>query len=460
MFRRLNHGSVTGHAPLCLDTNDPETMEDAFQTRLLRKVPELNERRLGQFRNFVARQIEKVPRVDLSRVSFAEWLASRTYNDQRKSQLQKQYDDLKGGMPSKRAASHIDTFGKSEFYPEQKHMRMINSRSDAFKVYAGPYISAVEDVVYTHFPEFIKHVPVPERPEKVCSLRKDGRKYYATDFTAFESHFVPAVQDCCENALFRHCLKGWRGVHFVCKTNSGTNRMRTRSGCSACVKGRRMSGDLWTSLGNGFTNLMLAKFLCEEQGHALYGFVEGDDGLFSTQATLTKEAYADLGFTIKIDRVADPCEASFCGLIFTKSGEIVRNPFRFLEGFGWTSSFINAGPRIMDELLLAKALSALCETPQCPIVAAMAHYAFEKTKHLNPRFVDDGYHHNVPRRVVPKFEPSAEARELFARLYGIAADQQLVIESAIARGDMDTVGLLMPPHNDVLDYARKYVVIT
>lgn len=460
MFRRLNHCAVPGYAPLCLDTNDPETVEDAFKTRLLRKVPEFKERRLQQFRCFVARQLESCPRVNLARVSFAEWLASRSYNDERKSQLQREYDALKGGMPTRRQASHIDTFGKSEFYPMQKHMRMINSRSDAFKVFAGPYISAVEDVVYTHFPEFIKHVPVPERPAKVDALRRDGCNYYQTDFTAFESHFVPAVQDCCENALLRHCLKGWRGAHFVCKTNSGTNRMRTRSGCSASVEGRRMSGDLWTSLGNGFTNLMLAKFLCEEQGYPLYGFVEGDDGLFSTQASLTKEAYEDLGFTIKIDRVADPCEASFCGLIFTKSGEIVRNPFRFLEGFGWTSSFIQAGPRIMDELLLAKALSTLCETPQCPIVAAMAHYAFEKTKHLNPRFVQDGYHHAISPKVVPPFKPSPEAREMFARIYEIPVEVQLEVEQAIANGDMDTVGLLMPPHNDVSDYARKYAVVT
>lgn len=40
---------------------------------------------------------------------------------------------------------------------------MINSRSDAFKAFSGPFFKAIEKVVY-EMPEFIKHTPVPDRP--------------------------------------------------------------------------------------------------------------------------------------------------------------------------------------------------------------------------------------------------------------------------------------------------------
>lgn len=163
-----------------------------------------------------------------------------------------------------------------------------------------------------------------------------------------------------------------------------------------------MSGDMCTSLGNGFTNLMLAKFLAAEQGKELAGFVEGDDGLFVTEATLTAEAYQQLGFSIKIVELGDPCKASFCGMVFAESGEIIKDPVKFLSTFGWTHSFINAGAAVMDQLLRAKALSAIYEAPQCPILGQLARCALEKTRGVIPRFVDDGYH-RAPDEV--KLEP-------------------------------------------------------
>ena len=136
---------------------------------------------------------------------------------------------------------------------------------------------------------------------------------------------------------------------------------------------------------------------------------------------LTAKAYEELGFTIKIEEVDNPCHASFCGMIFADSGEIIRDPRRFMMGFGWTQSFISGGPRLMDELLRAKALSTVYETPQCPIVGAFARYALQQTVGVSPRFVNDGYH-EVPRdeRHLPNVCPSADTRLLFEREFGVS----------------------------------------
>jgi len=442
-----------------MDTNDPFTVECAFKKRLLRDVPVPQAGRLKKLRLFVREFLRlNVPHVQAP--SFEEWLGSTSYNLEQKQQKRDAYEDLRGGRPTIRQCSHIDTFVKSEFYVTWKHARMINSRCDAFKVWSGPRFKAIEDAVYA-LPEFIKHIPVPERPAKVAEMRKVGRRYYATDFTAFESHFTPEVLDSIECELYRWCLCDDVDAEYLCQALMGLNKMRTRTGVRAEVHGRRMSGDMCTSLGNGFTNLMLAKFLVSEKGGTLTGFVEGDDGLFATDVELTSADYASLGFTTKIEEVFDPCTASFCGMIFSESGEIIRDPQKFLMGFGWTQSFINAGPRIMDELLRAKALSTCYETPQCPIVGAMARYALKCTEHVHPRFVRDGYHEVLPDVInVPEFCPAVDTRELFATVYGIPVNVQLTIEHQISVGDMGSVSVLLPPSDVQLDYASKYVIVT
>jgi hypothetical protein len=460
MFRRLTYGAVPGFAPICCDSNDPAMVACGFRQRLLREVPIPEDALIKEFADFVAEFLSKNVR-RVRKLDFEEWLSKTSYNEARKEELRKSYEALRGGRPTRDQSQKIQTFVKSENYPLYKWCRMINSRSDAFKVFSGPFFRAVEEVVY-ELPEFIKHTPVPDRPSRVRALRKAGRRYYQTDFTAFESHFSAELMNICECALYRHCFDDCEDIQYICRTVTGLNRMRTRHGVSADIRARRMSGDMCTSLGNGFTNLMLAKFIAHRQGHELYGFVEGDDGLFATEAVLDVKTYERLGFSIKIDEVSDPCKASFCGMVFADSGEIVRNPIDFLSSFGWTGSFISAGNIVMDQLLRAKALSAVYETPQCPIVGMLARVALAKTRGAVPRFVDDGYHRCPSDEIpLPSFRPSADTRELVAELYHISPALQLEIERCIQTDQLERIAPLLGGlvAQDVRHYADRYVEV-
>lgn len=457
MFRRLNYCSVLGYGPICLDSNDPLTVSCGLQQRLLRNLPTPDEGRLQDFELFVRKYVRSTyPHVQP--MSFEEWIASTTYDQNRKAQLRESYDQLRGGFPSKKACSHIDTFVKTESYEAYKHARTINSRSDAFKVFSGPAFKAIENVVY-NTPgqiEFIKHVPVPERPNLLIALKKANRRYFSTDFTAFESHFTSHLISICEGELYRWCLSGTTCGDFIVSTLCGYNKLHTRTGIRTKVKGRRMSGDMCTSLGNGFTNMMLAMYWADRVDGDIEGYVEGDDGLFSTSFELTPAMYGELGFTIKIEEVADPCHASFCGMLCSESAQIIRNPRKFFMTFAWTSSFISAGTAIMDELLHAKALSCLCETPHCPIVAVMAHYALARVGHVKPRFVPDGYHLE-PRESFECFAPTTETRALFEDVYGISVETQLRVENMIRAGRFDEIHNLIPPTADQSDFCARYI---
>lgn len=474
MFRRLPFCSIPGYAPICMDSNDPDTVACGFKQRLARKVPVVDPGLLKEFQLFCRREADKLPSV--LPATLEEYLAQTHYNEARKEELREADRANRGGPPPRNIAQRVSAFVKTESYGALKHCRWIASRVDRFKVFAAPAAKVIESIIY-EMPEFIKHTPVPERPAKVKSLTQAGRRYYLTDFTAFESHFVPEVMLACECEFYRHILKDWEHTNFMISVLTGKNMLRTPLGVKAEINGRRMSGEMFTSVGNGLTNLMLAKFIAFKQHKTLTGFVEGDDGLFATEADLNADLYRQLGFSIKIVEVVDPCSAipmdsgvepgsmAFCGLIFAASGEIIKDYRRFFENFGWTSSFINAGEPLMMQLLRCKALSACYETPQCPIVGALARRALRETQEVvvTSKVLDsfvDAYHQLPDVIRIPKFAPSHETRDLFERTFGISVQTQILVEGLLEQGYYQDVSQILQAPLVLANYADRYVVVT
>jgi len=415
---------------------------------------------LQLFRCFVRKELEGLP--DTLPLWYEEW-AKTTHFDQTRIAALRKADASNGeGAPPLREAGKLKTFVKSEEYPKWKEARLINPRYDNVMVFLAKFFKSVEQVVYDHpfglnHCPFIKHVPVPERPALVADLdklRQVGGHIYETDFTAFESHFVPEFYEICECQLYRHCGMHWGFSDHVCDILKGKNRLKTHFGQQFEISGRRMSGDACTSLGNGFTNLMITKFLISIKGGHYDGYVEGDDGIFFSSVELTSQDYLDLGFTCKIVEHETATRASFCGIVCSDSLQIIRNPRRFVSKFGWTNSFVNAGPKIKSQLLRAKALSAIYEAPSCPIVSVLARQALRKTRHVLPRFISDGYHDACPLRdesSLSPFAPTNATRELFFELYGLSPATQLFLEDCIRNDDLTTVGnvLAMPVGKDL-----------
>lgn len=364
-------------------------------------------------------------------------------------------------MPDKRQSSKVKSFIKLESYDEVKEARWINSRVDDFKAFAGPYFKIVEDVLFAR-PEFIKHVPVPDRPALINAMEQAGLKYYSTDFTAFESHFTPEFMRACECKLYTHVLGDNVYSRYMNDVITGNNVLKTRLGMTFQVQGRRMSGDMCTSLGNGFSNLMLAYFVyysasgkIDLEGFTAY--VEGDDGLFASPVPLTGDMYLPLGFTIKMDEIRSPREASFCGLLCSPDNCVIKDPRRVFRSFGWTSSFIDAGPAIMDSLLKSKALSLCYELPQCPILGVLGRVALRKTQKTKLTHRHESYRETPLNFEIPEFAPSQETRDFFAQQFSISAELQLEVEEAIVRGDMETVSGLIPPTPDDTWYTSSYI---
>lgn len=237
---------------------------------------------------------------------------------------------------------HCNSFIKRELYDEPKYARIINSRSDKFKAVTAPYCKMIESQVYNE--HFIKHKLPSEVVGRLKEILDSYREVRETDYSSFESSFTPEIVEACENQLFRHMLSNNPEISHIfthCYEfyDDGVKHYNRNwlhfGGCSAGVIGTRMSGEMWTSLGNGFTNMMLMEFLAYKASAVIDYMVEGDDGFVGSNVPLPWHLVGDLGFKLKIEPVHSINECSFCGIAVM--GDVVIGTLtRSLNGYGWT----------------------------------------------------------------------------------------------------------------------------
>jgi len=373
--------------------------------------------------------------------SFEEWLSQAPYTQARKAELAAVHNLERG------VKVYNKSFIKRETYLKYKPARAINSRHDSFKCFSGPWFHAIEEVVYRR-PEFIKHIPVHERPHYMASMFEGTPgPYYVTDYSHFESHFKPDIMEALELRLYKHMLANYPGVYdAIRRALAGTNDCRFKR-FNVSLKGTRMSGDMCTSLGNGFSNLMLTMFVVHKKDGHCKTVVEGDDSVSAADVKITKEDFLRLGFDIKIEVHSRLQDTSFCGMLMSSDGTHFSDPRKTLLNFGYTHSQVMfGGPRVTRGLLKAKALSLLYENPRCPVLAALAHSTLGKLGEVDALIVGDTF--EIARQqcalrfsgwAVKEFElgVSSVAREDFSRLFGITPARQVELERNFMLGALE-----------------------
>jgi len=411
--------------------------------------------------------------------SVESWLAKTNYPQKRKDQLLKLHRDTLA-LPKDFQVRSVKGFLKDEAYDTFKHPRWIMSRSDYFKTQYGPITKLIEEEVYKH-ESFIKHVPEKMRPETIKKmLYAPGSTYLVTDYTAFESHFVPEIMEALEFELYRYMTSGLPDGAFFMSMNTDVigkeNHIVSRNMWFTVLA--RMSGEMSTSLGNGFSNLMLMLFTCKRAGcQHVRGVVEGDDGLFAlTGKHPEAEDFAEAGFDIKLEAFTEISETSFCGMVFEATAmQQLACPYRTVANFGWASKqYQFASDATLKALARARAMSIKVQYPGCPMIAALARYGIRTTEDIDPKFM---------RRTLAKSrtsqyqldklfylleqestfeEPLPATRLLFEERYGVPISTQLAFEEYLdARQEYGVIKFpefeaLFP--NEYIQMWQSYVV--
>lgn len=421
--------------------------------------------------------------------SFETWINNSPYPQWRKDELRKTHEESIGFVTSENVIHvnkdgysvvnrycKLNSFQKDEVYPTYKAARAINSRHDVFKVRVGPVFKLIEKELFA-MPYFIKHTPVDERGEEIKrELYQDGANIIGTDYTAFESLFTRELMETVEFQLYEYMTQNLEDADWykiVAKTLAGENFCQFRNKFTMKVDATRMSGEMCTSLGNSFTNLMAMLFIAEEkQLSSIRGRVEGDDGIFTFYGVPpTAQDFADIGLIIKIDTYDTLTEGSFCGIIADMDEMInVTDPINSLLDFGWTTrQYVDANSKLKLELLKAKSLSLAYQYPGCPILSSLAEYGLRMTLGINPYIKDmceyereiftqlySKYGKNVPHKAV-----GHKTRLLVEKRFGVSVADQLVIETYLDNKNdispIDLEAVLSNCHPDALDYYSKYV---
>lgn len=438
-----------GATPPRPDPDHPLSLAAGIARRFGCKTPPVNRKFKRGFTRFVDLWLKRnlVPLTAADVPSFEEWLKNTPYSDARKTELLRVWNSA-GRKLSNREARIVKSFIKDETYPEYKYPRSINSRIDAAKCYFGPVVDAVSKVVMST-PWFIKYIPVAQRPVVLRdTLLKNGATYTYTDFTSFEAHFTPEVMEITQMRLFRHMTSNINGGKWFEKYRSvmtGLNVLQFKH-LDCKVEATRMSGEMDTSLSNGFANLMLFLYLAELNGATdVQGFVEGDDGLFRVtpeSACPTAEQFEKLGFTIKIGKTKELSEASFCGQVYDMTDlKVVTDPLEVIARVGFTNKrYVNAKHSTRMALLRAKGFSLAYQYDGCPILSVLGHRLLKLTENFKVKdkiveAMDQWERAKYMEAInskLPNSPVGENTRHLVEKLYNISVAEQHDLEKWIS----------------------------
>lgn len=477
---------VSGNALPHVDTSDPVTSLGGMGKRLAFKPPPIKIK-LRKLKRFVLRWCKRnlVPLDPFTDCSFETWIRNAPYTQARKEQLTELYNKINNDpfYEPNIKDFYVNCFIKDETYDQYKHSRGIYSRTDVFKILVGPIIKLIENEVYK-LPYFIKKVPVHLRPAKIMEMYTPDAIYCATDYTSFEGHFVKNIMQNLECVMYDYMVqylpaRDWFTkifIHTIMKTNHCNFHYFFLE-----VEATRMSGEMNTSLGNGFSNLMMMLYVCYKRGYNIDevpGYVEGDDGIFrftDPNNVPTTEDFAELGFTIKIEIHQQLSTASFCGIIFAPEDlNNITDPISSLLSFGWsTRRYCRSKSKKLKELLRAKSYSMLYSYPGCPILRSLAEYGLRMTTGHRVLFSPENQYEREKFSVMTqylfrddspliKIKVGNATRILVYEKYGIPVETQLLYEEYL-----DNLTELVPLsddllfkfiNNDVLDYSNRYVL--
>jgi len=467
-------------------SHGPTALEGALY-RFCRDIPYSHKinRKLRRFvTRWVRSNITPLPRdTDLS---FKTWLAGAPYTESRKAELIKVYEEY---LDTRDIRKLVKSFVKDEHYETYKHARAINSRHDCVKNLVGPIFQAISDALFS-LPWFIKKIPLPDRASYIFSrLYVAGRFYLATDYTSFESSFTWEKKRDVERVLYKHMVQNvaerdfFMDLYDHCMND--VNQIEFKW-FTMSVLSKRMSGEMDTSLGNGFSNLMFLLYAADRLGWKdLVAVLEGDDSLFSFDTNMTsEEAVAalekqikKLGLSIKIESHQSLSTASFCGMVFDLMDKTnVGDPRKILVTFGWsTARYMNARPTIKNMLIRCKALSTAYQYPRCPIVTSMAKamlrltskgdalgFLSKHTAHLDnykKTLMIDAARADKEGKLLFD-QPGLGTRHLVEELYGIDVNTQGILEDYfdnlrdLSEWDHPLLSSLMKP--DWRDFSTKY----
>lgn len=353
------------------------------------------------------------------------------------------------------------------YHGEKKFLRMIFARMDHFKVFFGPFAKLTQKALYRKLPFWVTDKPVCDLAAHINDWLGMFNVFGCTDFSQFESHnfpwlmnnvFIPIVHAIYSSDMNEELLVG---LEIVCSRNIVENKFQN---CK--IDAKTMSGEVWTTIINTLTNVVLIMFFLECEGLVWgtgfivthykdfaffreHGFVPkpgmefrmcaaGDDGVFGLMwvegldlSKFNNEYMKKYGINIKIEVRQTLAGSGFLSKYFSEIDlKTLCDPLKHLSKGVLPVKYANSKISLKKALARAKAMSLLYEFGNCPIVSSYARCIIRCTEGihmdqaLSNLWVDDYYKFELIEKSVKWYDENKSDPDRFK----VGADSRLVIE--------------------------------
>lgn len=372
---------VTGGVFFRPNTKDPISAAKGLNKRLIHPRPPIDGVLLALLDRYTDWwNKENLRALDPSEIlTFDAWLEKVNHPEWRKNEYRRAKEQWDNGEVSATRLREKKCFVKAEFYDDPKYHRIIHSPHDWEKVLQGPFVAAIEKLLFSR-PEFIKKVPRAEWPTYIRGrVGKPGYRCYTADYSSFEANHVDALQQVTELKMAAFVLNNLLHEMGVQDILTSDERKELLSKLfKAWVSGTRSSGRMSTSVFNGYDNEIFNGFVLTHFCGATdwVCVVEGDDGLFAHNGYRDPEPwmFERLGLTIKIIVVDNWYEASFCGVVTHPDVlATLASPWKVVLTSSWAGQeYLRAKEDTLSKLAQVKGLSYLAQYPGAPVIQSVA----------------------------------------------------------------------------------------
>lgn len=360
-------------------------------------------------------------------------------------------------MSVRKQDAFVNAFVKSEKNDHGSKIspdpRMIQARSPRFNVELGRYLRPMEHKLYklkskSGLPVIGKGLSPDQRAEILVQKwnRFNAPLCIGIDASRFDQH------------VDVECLK--LEHDFYCRSNADpylrtllnwqlTNTCFTGSGVKYVVKGKRMSGDMNTAVGNCLLMYAMTRAALKMCGvHKYELFVDGDDTLIiveqsdRTKLDETMRYFLEFGHEIKLENESTKLE----GLKWCQSKFMyVDGKPKFVRDWKKVLSTLTSGNKYWDDAKVQRDImhtmgkAVLADFAGVPILDAYGRklHSFSNKDFKDWENYDEGFMYDVKQRhglqLKPKMDVKvvATTRASFAMAFGLSEDEQIDIEEQI-----------------------------
>lgn len=298
----------------------------------------------------------------------------------------------------------INIFQKCENYPDIKEARAISPCSQEVKALLGGFIHLCDEHLIKTTNFFVKTMNPYKIQKKMREIASRWSCFMGSDYSSYEGSQDYDWLNNVELKLYKKLFANYPEVYdyFRLPYENG-HYFYYKHRKIGHLYGKRMSGDMQTSIGNGITNASIWLYTAFKHNQGIEFLVEGDDAFLCSDSPLDTTIVNSLGFDCKIDGPSHNYQDIMFLSMICVDKYSYANFYKILDKIGVVKSLYfsqaassNRQSKKLEDYLYTKAYCFLYMYPCTPILSTILSRMCELSHgHFNINLMEDYYYTRI-----------------------------------------------------------------